>query len=60
MKYVEFSLKKSAVLVGLALLSGALTPGLAVAQQSSDGAGVPTPPGAVTHGAAGGISVGAL
>jgi len=53
MKYVEFSLKKSVVPVGLALLSGALASGvsgLAVAQQSPDGAGVPTPPGAVRMG----------
>lgn len=50
MKYVEFSLKKSALPVGLALLSGVLTSGLAVAQQSSAGAGIPTPPGAVRMG----------
>ena len=50
MEYVEFSLKKSVVPVGLALLSGALTSGLALAQQSSDGAGIPTPAGAVRMG----------
>ena len=50
MKNVEFSLKKSVVPVGFALLSGALAPGLALAQQSSDGAGIPTPPGAVRMG----------
>ncbi len=50
MKYVEFNLKKSVVPLGLALLSGALTSGVAVAQQSSDGAGIPTPPGAVRMG----------
>ena len=50
MKCVEFKLKSSVVLVGFALLSGALTSGSVVAQQSSDGAGIPTPPGAVRMG----------
>jgi len=56
MKCIERSLEKSVVTVGLALLSGALMfglgsgSGLALAQQSSDGAGVPTPPGAVRMG----------
>ena len=50
MKNIKFSLKKSVVPVGLALLAGALMSGLAVAQQSSDGAGIPTPPGAVRMG----------
>lgn len=50
MKYVEFSLNKSVVAVGVALLSGALMSGLAVAQQSSDGAGIPNPPGSVRMG----------
>jgi len=50
MKRVEFKLKSSVVLVGFALLSGTLTSGSVVAQQSSDGAGIPTPPGAVRMG----------
>src|SRR4030065_361830 len=50
MKYVEFGLKKSVVPIAFALFSGVLTSGLAVAQQSSDGAGIPTPPGAVRMG----------
>lgn len=49
MKRVEFSLKNSVVLGAVALLSGSLMTGSAVAQ-SSDGAGVPTPPGAVRMG----------
>ena len=47
MKRVEFNLKRSVALV--ALLSGTLTSGSLLAQ-SSDGAGIPTPPGAVRMG----------
>lgn len=54
MKCIEFGLKISVVPVGVALLSGALMLGSAsgpvLAQQSSDGAGIPTPPGAVRMG----------
>ena len=50
MKSIEFSLKKSAVPAGLALLSAILSSGLAFAQQSADGAGVPTPPGGMRMG----------
>ena len=50
MKRVEFNLKSSVVLV--ALLSGTLMSGSrsVLAQQSDDGAGIPTPPGAVRMG----------
>lgn len=54
MKRIELGLKISVMPVGVALLSGALmlgsASGPALAQQSSDGAGVPTPPGAVRMG----------
>lgn len=49
MKHVAFRVKDSVVLVGIALLSGSLTTGSAFAQ-TADGAGVPTPPGAVRMG----------
>ena len=46
-KQIEFSLRESIVGVGYALLAGVLASAApALAQQSSDGAGPPTPPGA--------------